>query len=100
MSQAIEKQIQAAIDLLNDKKKAVLGIVKAFAEEEPVCGHWKDQNFVKEMDRRYNEYKSGKTKLLSLDEVEKRARAAVENIDAKKAGKLKLRLLKELLVEI
>jgi hypothetical protein len=73
MPQAIEKQLNDAIGLLNTKqKKAVLGIVKALADEEPVYDHWKDENFVKEMENRYHDYKSGKSGLVMLEEVEKK----------------------------
>lgn len=38
-----------------------------------------------EMDRRIDAYKAGKTKLISLDEVEKKARAIAQKIKSKKA---------------
>jgi len=86
--QVLDKQLHVAIEKLSNKqKKAVLGIVKAFAEEDTEeYDHWKDKSFVAEMDRRYNEYKSGKTKLVSLDVVEKKAREAVQKVRSKKAN--------------
>ncbi len=82
----LDEKLEHAINMLNNKqKKAVLSIVQAFAAE-PEYDHWKDKKFVAEMDRRYNEYKSGKAKLVSLDEVEKKARNAAVKIRAKKAS--------------
>ena len=52
----------------------------------PQANDWKDECFVNEMDRRYNDYKSGKSKLVSLEEVEKKAKDAAAIIKAKKAG--------------
>ena len=80
MSQTLDKKLYAAIDELTDKqKKAMLSIMEAFAEKGE-GGHWQNEAFVAEMDRRYNDYKSGKTKLISLDEVEKKARVAAQKI--------------------
>ena len=88
MSEALNKRLHAAIDGLNDKqKKAVLGIVQVFAEEqEPAFDHWGDKAFVAEMNDRYNEYKSGNAELISLDEVEKNARKAALKLKSKKAS--------------
>ncbi len=87
MAQTLDKQLHSLIDNLNDKqKKAVLGIVKAFAEGEPANDQWKEEKFVAEMDRRYNDYKSGNAKLVSLDDVEKKAKAIAEKIKSKKAS--------------
>ena len=88
MSEALNKKLHDAIDGLNDKqKKAVLGMVKVFAEDQGIMSdHWKDKEFVAEMDDRYREYKSGGAKLISLDEVEKNARKAAQKLKPKKAG--------------
>ena len=86
MTAAIDKKIQDALSKMNNKqKKAVLGLVTAFSEEE-VYDHWKDKEFVAEMDRRADEYFSGKAKLYSLDEVEKEARVGAEKMRTKKAS--------------
>ena len=89
MSETLDKKLHDAIDRLSDKqKKAVLGIVKAFADDdETPSDHWKDIGFVTEMDDRYREYKSGNAKLFSLDEAAERARATVKKLRSKKAGK-------------
>ena len=86
MAQTIDKQLQVAIDKLNNKqKKAVLGIAKAFVDEsEQEYDHWKDESFVAEMNQQYNDYKSGKLELVSLDDAEKNAREAVRKLKSKK----------------
>jgi len=88
MSQTLDKQLHTGIENLNNaQKKAVLGIVKAFADNNaPEYNHWDDKDFVAEMDRRYNEYKAGNAKLVSLDEVEKKARVLSGKIKSKKAS--------------
>ena len=87
MAAPIDKKIQDALSKLNNKqKKAVLGLVTAFSEEEEVYDHWKDKEFVAEMDRRADEYFSGKAKLYSLDEVEEEARIGAEKMRTKKAS--------------
>jgi hypothetical protein len=74
MSQVLDKQLHDAIEKLNtSQKKALLGLAK-YLESKETHDHWKDENFVAEMDRRYNEYKTGKAKLVSLDSVEGKAR--------------------------
>jgi hypothetical protein len=87
MPQVLDEQLQNAMNKLNNKqKKAVLNIVNAFVEEDTVSDHWKDKSFVAEMDRRYNEYKSGKAKLVSLDDLEKKTRNSAAKIHAKRAS--------------
>ena len=87
MSKTLNKQLHALIDNLNDKqKKAVLGIVKALGEEEQIYDHWKDENFVAEMNHQYNDYKSGKLVLVSLDDAEKKARTAAKKLKTKKSS--------------
>jgi putative addiction module component (TIGR02574 family) len=88
MSQTLDKQLHAIIDNLNNQqKKAVLGIVKALVDNDDAkYDHWEDEEFVAEMDRRYKEYKAGNTKLVSLDQVEKKARAAALKLNSKKAS--------------
>ncbi len=88
MSDTLDKKLHEAINRLNDKqKKAVLGIVKVFAEEEEMpSDHWKYEHFVAEMEDRYQEYNSGNAKLFSLDEATNRAREAVKKLKSKKAS--------------
>ncbi len=48
--------------------------------------HTWDKYFCKGMESRYNDYKSGKIKLVSMEEVEQSARMAAEIMRARKAG--------------
>jgi putative addiction module component (TIGR02574 family) len=57
------------------KIKAVLTVVKTFAEEQE-NERWEDPAFIAELDRRTAEYEGGKAKVLSLDELEARVRKA------------------------
>lgn len=71
----LDKQINDYLLQLNDKqKKAVLTVVKTFAEEQ---GNelWEDSLFIAELDRRTAEYEGGQAKVLSLDELEARVRS-------------------------
>ncbi len=52
-------------------------------QQRKYADHWQDKSFVAEMDHRYNEYINGHTKLLSLDEVEQKARRASKKLKAK-----------------
>jgi hypothetical protein len=70
--------------MLNEQQKqAVLGVVKTFAEAAPPAGNWEDESFVREMNSRFEDYKSGKVAAKSLDEVEASARAAIEELSRK-----------------
>lgn len=81
---AVEKELRDYVAILNEEqKKAVLGIIKAFASHTEEYSHWEDGNFVAEMEKRYNEYKEGKVKTVSLNELEKKARQELKKIKAK-----------------
>jgi putative addiction module component (TIGR02574 family) len=70
----LDKQINDyLIQLDNKQKKAVLTLVKTFAEEQE-NEIWEDSPFITELDRRTAEYESGKAKVLTLDELEARVR--------------------------
>ena len=72
----LDKQINEYLIQLNDKqKKAVLTVVKTFAEEQE-SDLWEDSAFIAELDRRTAEYENGKAKVLTLDELETRVRKA------------------------
>ena len=80
MSQTLDKKLRAVIDKLNDKqKKAILNVAQAFVEEDKTYDHWQDENFVAEMDKRYNDYKLGKSAPATLDEVEAKARKMAQS---------------------
>jgi hypothetical protein len=85
MAEVLNKQLIEAIEQLNTKqKKTVLGIARALADEGKEHDHWKDEHFVSEMESRYNDYKSGKTQLVSLEDVEKKANDIAAKIKERK----------------
>lgn len=56
-----------------------VGVYNAENEEE-TYSHWDDPEFVAEMERRYEDVMSGKAKLVTLDEVEEKARMAAAKL--------------------
>jgi len=71
----LDKQINDYLLQLNARqKKAVLTVVKTFAEEPQESDLWEDKDFLAEMDKRFAEMESGKVKLFTLEEAESRAR--------------------------
>ena len=74
---AIDKQINNYLGQLNEKqKKAVLTVVKTFADEKAAPDYWEDESFVTELDKRTAGYESGKAKVYTLAEMEDGARKA------------------------
>lgn len=72
---AIDKQINTYLGQLNSKEKeAVLSVVKTFAENKHEDNSLEDKKFIAELDRRTAEYESGNAKVLTLDQLEARAR--------------------------
>lgn len=68
------KEITHYLGNLNtEQQKAILGIVKTFAQEEI---WWNDKNYMAEMDRRFAEIESGKVKGITLNQLEDGARRA------------------------
>jgi hypothetical protein len=63
------------------QQKAVLGVVKTFAEED---NRWTDKEYIAEMDKRFAELETGKVKALSLEELEAGARKAYKKSKRKK----------------
>ena len=77
---ALDQQIANYLIQLNTKqKKAVLTVVKTFAEEQEAESPWKDKSFIAEMDRRVAELESGKVKGYSWEEVKQRARQSLKS---------------------
>jgi putative addiction module component (TIGR02574 family) len=76
----LDRQISNYLTQLNSRqKKAVLTVVKTFAEEQDQeSSPWKDVRFVAEMDRRMAELESGKVKGYTWDEVKQRARNEIK----------------------
>ena len=76
------KEITHYLGQLNaEQQKAVLGLVKTFAQEE---AWWNDKSYIAEMDRRFAELQSGKVKGITLDELEVGARQSYKNRKRKK----------------
>jgi hypothetical protein len=74
---AIDKQINSYLGQLNEnQKKAVLTVVKTFADEKAAYDYWEDKTFVAELDKRTADYESGKAKVFTLAELEAGARKA------------------------
>ena len=72
----LDKQINDYLIQLNTKqKKAVLTVVRTFAEEQD-GDVWEDAEVIAELDRRTAGYESGKAKVRTLDEIETRVRKA------------------------
>jgi len=81
-AKALVKEITHYLGQLNaEQQKAVLGVVKTFAQEEP---WWNDKSYMSEMDRRFTELQSGKVKGITLDELEAGARLRHKNGKRKK----------------
>jgi hypothetical protein len=71
----IDKQINTYLVQLNPKEKqAVLSVVKTFVENRHEDDPKEDKAFFAELDRRTAEYESGMAKVLTLDQLEARAR--------------------------
>ena len=72
----LDNQINNYLVQLNMKqKRAVLTVVKTFAEEkEQKYSPWEDESFVAEMDQRIADLESGKVKGHTWEEVKKNAR--------------------------
>lgn len=76
----LDRQISNYLAQLNPRqKKAVLTVVKTFAEErDQEFNPWKDADFVADMDRRMAELESGKVKGYTWDEVKQQARNSIK----------------------
>lgn len=76
MEEVLNKQINSYLVQLNTKqKKAVLTVVKTFAEEQAHDSNtWKDEAFVAELDKRVEELERGKAKGFTWEEVKEQAK--------------------------
>ena len=73
----LDRQINSYLGRLNTKqKRAVLTVVKTFAEEGEQGNHWADTNFVAEMDSRAEALETGRVKGSTWNEVKQKARQA------------------------
>lgn len=76
------REITHYLGQLNTKQqKAVLGVVKTFAQEDT---WWNEKEYIAEMDRRFAEMESGEVKGVALDELEAGARQSYKNRKRKK----------------
>ena len=68
----IRERLQRFIETAEERK---LVAIYTLLENEIMPGnHWEDEVFVAEMEGRYRNYKTGKSKPVTLDEVEAKAR--------------------------
>ena len=82
VAKPLVNEITYYLNQLNtEQQKAVLGVVKTFAQEET---WWTDKKYIAEMDRRFAEMETGKVKGLTLDELEAGARRSYKNGKRKK----------------
>jgi len=73
---SIDKQINNYLAQLNEKqKKAVLTVVKTFAEEQE--SNLNESSFIEEMDKRIEELESGKVAGRTWEEVKQSARKSI-----------------------
>lgn len=80
----VDKEINHYLERLSPRQKeAVLTVVKTFAEEDYI-DPWSDKDFLSDLDKRTNEYESGKIKPLTLEELEKGARKSFKIKSGKK----------------
>jgi hypothetical protein len=72
----LDKEINQYLTRLNsDQKKAVLTVMKTFAQESD----WRnDKAYSKEMNRRFAEMETGKVRTLTLEQLEAGARKALK----------------------
>jgi len=77
----LDKQINNYLVQLNTKqKKAVLTVVKTFVEyQDQEDSPWKDPAFVGELDRRVVEFRGGKIKGYTWEEVKQKARQSLKS---------------------
>ena len=80
-STSLITQINQYLDHLdNRQKKAVLGVVKAFAQEHKEDDIWADSNFVAEIERRTHELENDTSKGYSWNEVKKMTRQSLDEL--------------------
>ena len=79
----LDKQITQYLEYLNsEQKKAILCVVKIFAQEED--SWWKKKAFVAEMEKRFLELEGEEVKGICLDEMETNARLKYKSKPKKK----------------
>lgn len=82
VAKPIVSEITHYLSRLNtEQQKAVLTVVKTFAEEG---GEWNNKEYIAEMDRRFAQMENGKVKGITLDELEAGARQSYKTSKRKK----------------
>ena len=72
---SIDKKIVTLLNTLNiQQKKAVLTVVKTFAQEKP--SEWQEEDYMKEMNSRFSDYETGKVKGFTIQETISEAKKA------------------------
>ena len=81
---SLDKKITGYLPQLTIRqKKTLLTVAKTFVEEQQEDDLWEDSTFIAEINKRFEEYESGKQKGITLDELEAKTRQTYKN---KKAG--------------
>ena len=81
----LDKKINSYLTKLSiPQKKALLTVAETFVEEQENENRWGDKAFVAEMDKRFEEYESGKIKAVSLESLEQKAKQSYSRRKAKK----------------
>lgn len=76
MTTAVKRQkLQSFIETVDDKKVKALYMM---FEEEIEYDHWKDKEFIAEMEKRSADFKAGKTETKSWEEVKSRLLAKLK----------------------
>jgi len=71
----IDKKITSLLTGLNiQQKKAVLTVVKTFAQEKGE--EWQEEDYMKEMNSRFSDYETGKVKGFTIQETISAAKKA------------------------
>jgi hypothetical protein len=77
----LDKKINTVLTKLTSRQKqALLTVAETFVEKQTDSY---DAGFLKEIDKRFAEYESGKVKGISLETLETRARKSYQNKKAK-----------------
>lgn len=86
-SEELKKKLHQYIDKASDEE---LINILSFVEEEPEpyivknkYDHWQDEEFVKEMDRRMEDFESGRDKGFTVEEVHKEIRDMLDKMKKK-----------------
>ncbi len=77
----IRERLQRFIETAGEKK--LMAIYTLVEDDIKAENHWEDEAFVAEMEARYKSYTSGKSRTVTLDEVEAKARKTTKSAKRK-----------------